>query len=89
MTMDFFRDWWAFFAFVATGVFGWLLGVERNRWKINDLGHAMKRLEDRVKVLETQGSDEKVILAKIEATLVSVLATLGRLENRIDGKADR
>jgi uncharacterized coiled-coil protein SlyX len=86
---EFLKDWWAFFAFVGTGIVGWMMGVERNRWKINDLGNAMVRLEDRVKVLETQGSDEKATLAEIKANLASVLATLNRLESRIDGKADK
>jgi hypothetical protein len=87
--LDAVRDWWAFAAFAATGLFGWLLGVERNRWKINDLGNTMIRLEDRVKTLESQGSDEKATLAKIEATMGAMLQTLHRLESRIDGKADK
>ena len=100
MAMDFLKDWWAFFAFVGTGIIGWMMGVERNRWKINDLGNAMVRLEDRVKVLETQGSDEKATLAEIKADIRSgntlfvsemrtVTEALKRLEGRIDRKADK
>lgn len=86
---DLLKEWWSFVFFVGTGVVGWLLGVEKNRWKINDLGEAMIRLERRVGVLESQGSEEKATLAAISVTLMAISATLVRLENRIDGKQDK
>lgn len=83
------KEWWGFFAFVGTGLFGWMIGVERNRWKINDLGDSMHRLEDRVEKLESQGSDERETLGTIKAHIEIILKTLVRLENRIDDKRDK
>lgn len=87
--METFKEWWPFGAFVLTGVFGWMIGVERNRWKISDLTESVNRLELRVETLEKQGSDEKASLATINANITAIMRTLERLESRIDDKRDK
>lgn len=67
--LDILERWWPFGAFLITGLGGWIMGVERNRWKINDLGASVALMSARIKVLEDQGHVEGVALAKIGVTL--------------------
>jgi hypothetical protein len=86
---DIFRDWWAFVAFMLTGAIGWVLGLERNRWRIDDVGRAVGHLEERVKTLEAQGMASERSQATSNEKLDHIREDLREIKKDLRGKEDR
>ena len=83
------RDWWAFGVFVGGGVIAFLLGKERQRFRIDELARRMKELDADVQSIKRQTAAEAISLAEIRVELRANTQALTDLRNDLKGKADR
>ena len=73
----------------GAAVFGWVLGLRRNQWAIQQFQTELARLDQRVLVLETQGHTAATSLASISATLVAVQDALRDIKDDLRGKVSK
>lgn len=86
---QFLQDTWQFIAFLFGGIFAFVLGRERQRWRIDQLGEKVSDLDRRITGLEEQGHVEAVTLAEIRTTQTTILDALAELRADLKGKADK
>lgn len=87
--LGFLSEWWQFVAFVAAGIVAFVMGKERTRWRVDQLGDRVKDLDQRMVRLERQGNAEAVTLAEIKATLGGIKDSLAEMRDDLKGKADK
>lgn len=86
---DFILKWWGFIVFVVSGLVGWIIGVERNRWKINDLTKEMMEQKQEIKEIKSSIKDDAVSFAKLFIMVERVELKLDNIERRLDQKVDK
>jgi hypothetical protein len=86
---DFIVKWWGFLAFVIAGIFGWAMGVERNRWKIDDLKEGFLELKAEVDTIKKNSVSENVAVGQLLAIMERIESRMDRIEQKLDGKADK
>lgn len=85
--------WWAIIVAAVTGFLGWRLKAAQDAVRLETLMRDFERLEvrieARVKSLEQGSLSTASALASITAEIQSIGRTLKRLDDRMDGKADK
>lgn len=82
-------DWWGFAVFVATGIFGWLLGVERNRWKIENLKEEVDEIKKDIKLIEKSNREEQISIARVVVLMESIEEKIVKVEKSLSDKVDK
>ena len=82
-------DWWQFIAYLAVAWSSFLIGRERQRFKIQELAQIVTKQGERIEALERQGNAEAVQLAKIVTSQAYIMKTLDEIKQSLKGKADR
>lgn len=67
--MDWVREWWGVLSFIGMGVASFVVGQERSRWKVHQVGDLIEKLTDRVIHLEKINSEQAIMLAEIKVEL--------------------
>lgn len=91
---------WPFGAFLASSAIAFVIGRERQRWKVDDLGEQLAsysdrsdarfdKLESRLKAMESANVIEATSIATGVAKQDMILMALERMERQIDNKADK
>lgn len=81
--------WWAIIFAAVTGFLGWRMKSAQDAVRIENAVREIDRIAERVRVLEGSTTTTVATLASISTSLESIGKTLTRLENKIDGKADK
>jgi hypothetical protein len=88
--MDFTQPgWWAVAIAALGGFFGWRIATAKDAVRIEALKASVEKLEAKVSGVETGRAQDRVALATMAANIESIGRTLARLENKLDGKADK
>lgn len=85
----FVADWWQFGAFVGGAVIAFLVGKERQRYKVDQIGQEVEAQGKRIEKLETQGNAEAVQLAQIVTSQTHIIRTLEEIKTGLRGKVDK
>jgi septal ring factor EnvC (AmiA/AmiB activator) len=81
--------WWMA-ALAAAGAFvGWRSKAAVDSYRLDNQDREMKALKDRIKSLESGTVSTASALATLTAEVASMGRTLGRIDARLDGKADK
>lgn len=83
------REWWPFGVFLIGGWVSFLIGKERQRWRVDQIGIEVSKQGARIDKLEAQGQAEAVTLGEIKVTQELILAALSNLRDDLKGKADK
>jgi len=83
------QKYWAVVFAVGGIVGGWLLGLRRAQWSLDQFKIELADLKKRVGHLETQGNTGAATLAGIAATLEAIQETLREIKSELRGKADK
>lgn len=86
---DFVLKWWSFLAFVVAGVFGWAMGVELNRWKIDDLKEGFLELKAEVDTIKKNSVSENVAVGQLLVLMERIESRMDRIEQKLDSKVDK
>lgn len=86
---DIVADWWQFAAFVTGTAVAFLIGRERQRFKVDQIGRDVDAQGKRIAALEAQGNAEAVQLAEIVVTQGHILTALEDIKETLRGKADK
>ena len=82
-------DWWQFAVFVGGAFIAFIVGKERQRFKVDQIGREVEAQGKRIAALETQGNAEAVQLAQIVTSQTYIMKTLDEIKQSLKGKADR
>jgi pantothenate kinase type III len=82
-------DWWQFAVFVGGAFIAFVVGKERQRFKVDQIGREVEAQGERIKALEKQGTAEAVQLAQIVTSQGHILRTLDEIKQALGGKADK
>lgn len=85
----FIADWWHFGAFIGSAAIAFLIGKERQRFKVDQIGKEVEVQGKRIEKLETQGNAEAVQLAQIVTSQTHIIRTLEEIKTNLRGKADK
>lgn len=91
---------WPFGAFLATAAVSFIVGRERQRWKVDDLGEQLAsysarsdarfdKLSTRLEAMESANVAEATSIATVVAKQDMILLALERMERQLDRKADK
>lgn len=83
------KDWWPFLAFVLGGLVSFLIGKERQRWRVDAIGRELEHQGKRIARLEVKGAEEAVMLGEIKTAQGLILSQLTELRAELRGKADK
>lgn len=83
------RDWWQFLGFALGGLVALVTLRERTRWRLDQLGHEVERLQAEVAELRRQERVDTKALAEISATQTAIQTTLTAIWADLRGKADK
>lgn len=90
------QDWWGFVAFALGGFAAFVVGKERQRYKVDQVGKDVEKLSQRVtkqsaeiEALKQQGNTEAVALAGIASTQQYIVKTLDEIKANLKEKADK
>jgi hypothetical protein len=75
-------DWWQFAVFLGGAVVAFIVGKERQRFKVDQIGRE-------VEAQEKQGAAEAVQLAQIVTSQSHILRTLDEIKQALGTKADK
>lgn len=82
-------DLWQFAVFLGSAVIAFIIGRERQRFKVDQIGRDVEAQGERIKALEKQGTAEAVQLAQIITSQGHILCTLDEIKQALGGKADK
>jgi hypothetical protein len=82
-------DWWQFAVFLGGAVVAFIVGKERQRFKVDQIGREVEAQGERIKALEKQGAAEAVQLAQIVTSQSHILRTLDEIKQALGTKADK
>lgn len=83
------REWWDVGAFIVAGVLAFIVGKERQRWRVNQIGEEVEKQGKRISHLEAQGHTSAVTLAEIRTNQNLILTMLRELREDLKGKVDK
>lgn len=86
---NFIADWWQFGAFIAVSVIAFLVGKERQRFKVDQIGKEVEAQGRRIEKLERQGNAEAVQLGQIVTSQTYIISTLDEIKESLRGKVDK
>lgn len=82
-------DLWQFAVFLGSAFIAFIVGKERQRFKVDQIGREVEAQGERIKALEKQGTAEAVQLAQIVTSQGHILRTLDEIKQALGTKADK
>lgn len=98
--VNFVADWWQFGAFMIGAIVAFLVGKERQRYKIDQIGHDVESLSQKVDrqgaEIESMRREENAnavhsteVLTKLITSQGHIIQTLEEIKEALRGKADK
>jgi hypothetical protein len=88
--MDFSEPgWWAIASAAVAGFVGWRMSTAKDAVRIETMQREQEAMKERLRSLESGSLATATALAKLGAQMDGISHTLTRLENKMDGKADK
>ena len=88
--MDFSEPgWWAVAVAAIGGFFGWRVKSAQDAVRIEALLRDQEGIKERLRALENGSVSTATALATLAAQVEGIGRTLTRMENKLDGKADK
>lgn len=92
----FLLDWWQFVVFLGGAAVAFIVGKERQRFRVDQVGKDFEILSAKVDMqsmeiekLKAQGNSEAVTLAQIVTSQTYILASFEEIKETLRGKADK
>lgn len=83
---EFILKWWYIILSALAGIFGWLLGTEKNKWRIESIERDLYKVEVRLQSIESTTSHNDKVSARLLALLESLEERTHRIEVKLDQK---
>jgi len=83
------KELWPFGVFVVSGLLAFLVGKERQRWRVDAIGTELEHQGKRIARLEVKGAEEAVMLGEIKTAQGLILSQLTELRAELRGKVDK
>lgn len=87
--MSYIAEWWQFAVFALGGYGFYIVGRERQRFQIDQIGREVNRQSHEIEALKAQGTSEAITLAGIVATQAHIMASLEDIKETLKEKADK
>lgn len=95
-----FTEAWEFIVFILAGAFGLLIGRERQRWRVDQIGQKLDEVEREMRdefrrIKAREHDDEKgkqhvaVLLVRLETKQSAIFDTLVEMRKELKGKVDK
>jgi len=83
---EFILKWWYIILSILAAIFGWLLGTEKNKWRIESIERDLYKMEVRLVSIEKITSENDRMSTKLIALLERLEERMDRIESKLDKK---